>query len=226
MTLSTRIVVVDDHQLFRTGLIEILQTVDGFHIVAEGATGVEAITLAHDAKPEVLILDVEMPGPGAAATIRKILDASPSTRIVVLTMHDDADIVRSLLEAGASGYLLKSAGRTELIAAINTAARHDSAILLSVSRNTAMSLARGASPPPSPPNILSPREHEVLALLAAAKTNHDIATSLYITDGTVKRHLANIYAKLGAASRMDAVRKGIQLGVISNTFAGDPMQDR
>jgi DNA-binding NarL/FixJ family response regulator len=216
MTTPVRIVVVDDHHLFRAGVIELLQSVPEFDIAAEGATGVEAVTLTHQAKPDIVLLDVEMPGPGATATIRKILEASPRTRIVILTMHDDADIVRDLLDAGASGYLLKSAGRSELIAGITAAARTDDAIMISVSRNTALQLGRTPSVPE--PTLLSAREYEVLTLLATAHSNRDIARQLHITDATVKRHLANIYAKLGATSRLDAVRKAGQRGILPATI--------
>lgn len=220
MTTPIRIVVVDDHHLFRAGVIELLQSVPEFSIAAEGATGVEAVTLSHQTRPDVVLLDVEMPGPGAAATIRKIVEASPRTRIVILTMHDDADIIRDLLDAGASGYLLKSAGRSELVASVTAAARSDDAIVISVSRNTALQLGRTANPPE--PTLLSAREYEVLTLLAAAHSNRDMARHLHITDATVKRHLANIYAKLGATSRLDAVRKAAQRGIISDTFTDTP----
>jgi DNA-binding NarL/FixJ family response regulator len=221
VTTPIRIVVVDDHRLFRSGVVELLQTVAGFEIAAEGASGSEAITLAHELRPDVILLDIEMPGPGAAATVRKILQSSPGTRVVVLTMHDDADRVRDVFEVGASGYLIKSAGRTELIAAINTAFRNEGSVLMSVSRNTVIALGHGSTPPP--PSLLSARETEVLKLLANADANRDIAKALYISEGTVKRHLANIYAKLGASSRIDAVRKATQLGILTNTFASDAL---
>jgi DNA-binding NarL/FixJ family response regulator len=205
-----RIVVVDDHNMFRAGVIELLQSVSDFEIVAEGASGIEAITIALDVKPDIIILDVEMPGPGAKSTIHKVLEVSPTTKIIILTMHDDPDLVRELFEAGAAGYLLKSAGRTELIAAINTASRAEDSVLVSVSRATVIRLGRPAEPHS---DLFSPRELEVLLLLALGRSNRDIAASLYISTGTVKRHLTNIYAKLGASSRMDAVRKADQLGI-------------
>jgi DNA-binding NarL/FixJ family response regulator len=218
MPTPIRIIVVDDHTLFRTGVIELLQSVPTFEIIAEGASGPDAITLAYEKQPDVLVLDVEMPGPGAAATIRTVLEVSPSTRIVVLTMHDDPTLVRSLFEEGAVGYLLKSAGRSELAAAISAAARNESSVLLSVSRDTVMNLGRSATASSS---SLSAREVEVLLLLARAHTNREIAINLQISEGTVKRHLANIYNKLGATSRIDAVRRGVQLGIVPTTFVDD-----
>lgn len=219
MTTPARIVVVDDHHMFRAGVIELLQSVPEFDIVGQGATGVEAITISNEILPDIVILDVEMPGPGAMITIRRILEASPTSKIIVLTMHDDPELVRSLLDAGAVGYLLKSAGRNELIAAISTASRNEGSVLLSVSRATVMSLGQAAAQHGT--DLLSAREVEVLTLLAKANSNRDIAATLFISDGTVKRHLANIYTKLGANSRLDAVRKASQLGILTNTFATD-----
>jgi DNA-binding NarL/FixJ family response regulator len=217
---TTRIVVVDDHNLFRAGLIELLDSVSEYEITADGATGVEAITLAHEHKPDIVVLDIEMPGPGASATIRKILEASPHTKIVILTMHDDPDLVRGLLDAGATSYLLKSAGRAELIAAINAACRSEDAVLVSVSRRTLMGLGRAAAKPANSA-LFSRREIEVVQRLAEGGSNRNIAAALYISEATVKRHLANIYAKLDATSRIDAIRKAAQLGIISNTLTGD-----
>ncbi|MDP9093155.1 MAG: response regulator transcription factor [Actinomycetota bacterium] len=217
MHLPIRIVVVDDHNLFRAGVIELLQSVPDFEIVTEGASGIDAITIALDVKPDIIILDVEMPGPGAKATIHKVLEVSPTTKIIILTMHDDPELVRELFEAGAAGYLLKSAGRTELIAAISAASRAEDSVLVSVSRATVISLGRSAQPHS---DLLSPRELEVLLLLADGRSNRDIAASLYISSGTVKRHLTNIYGKLGASSRLDAVRKADQLGISARRPAG------
>lgn len=215
---TTTIVVVDDHHLFRAGLIELLDSVTEYQIAGDGATGVDAITLAHEHKPDVVILDVEMPGPGAPTTIRKILEVSPHTKIVILTMHDDPELVHSLLDAGALGYLLKSAGRAELIAAISAACRNEGSVLVSVSRNTLMSMGRSLSAT-APSELLSAREIDVVRQLAGGGSNRDIAATLLISEATVKRHLANIYAKLGATSRIDAIRRAAQHGLISNTLA-------
>ena len=211
---TTRIVVVDDHRLFRAGLIELLDSVDGFAIVAEGGTGADAVALAHEHTPDVVVLDIEMPGPGAQASVHQILEASPNTKVVVLTMHDDAEIVRSLLDAGAAAYLLKSAGRAELVAAISAACRNDDAVLLSVSRATVLRLGR--TPTMTPADLLSPREVQVVRQIANGDSNRDIAATLYISEATVKRHIANIYAKLGATSRVDAIRKAARRGIIDD----------
>jgi DNA-binding NarL/FixJ family response regulator len=215
-----RIVVADDHSLFRAGLIELLETVAEFNVLGDVPTGTAAIAAVAELKPDVLILDVEMPGPGAHAVIREVATASPETRVVVLTMHDDPDLVRSIVEAGAAGYLLKSAGRNELVAAINMAARSEGSVLLALSRSTAVGLGRG--PLQVGNGLLSPREYEILTLVAAAKSNREIARKLFISEATVKRHLANVYAKLGASSRMEAVQSAITNGILARTTLSKP----
>jgi DNA-binding NarL/FixJ family response regulator len=215
--LTTSIVVVDDHNLFRAGLIELLDSMPEFSTCGDGGSGVEAVMLADKERPDVVLLDIEMPGPGAPTTIRKIVEVSPHTRVVVLTMHDDPDLVRSILDAGAAGYLLKSAGRDELVAAIDAARRNESTVLICVSRATLLNLGRsGAAHGGS--DFLSTREVEVIRHLADGGSNRDIAAALFVTEGAVKRHLANIYAKLGATSRIDAVRKATGRGIIGRAL--------
>jgi len=195
--------VVDDHNLFRAGVIELLRSVPGFLVEAEGASGVDAVALCRRLQPDVLIMDVEMPGPGAEATIRQVSRDSPSTRIIVLTMHDSRELVRELISSGASAYLHKSAGRAELSAAVDSVLSNPDQVLVAVSR---ASVLRSDEPEPVA-GVLSVRELDVLARLAQGKSNSEIAAELYISDSTVKRHLTNIYAKLGAVSRVDAVRR-------------------
>jgi DNA-binding NarL/FixJ family response regulator len=219
MSRPSRIVVVDDHTMFRAGVIELLQSVPDFEIVGEGASGMDAIAASREFRPDIVILDVEMPGPGAMATIHKVLEASPNSKIIILTMHDDPELLRDLFEAGASAYLLKTAGRTELVAAIHTVSQNFGAVLISVSRATVLGLGRPVQPES---DLLSPRELEVLTLLTEGHSNRDIAASLYISSGTVKRHLTNIYGKLGASTRLEAVRKAQQLGILSAPQKGAP----
>jgi DNA-binding NarL/FixJ family response regulator len=200
---EVRIVVVDDHGLFRAGVIELLRSVPGFVVEAEGASGTDAISLVRQLRPDVLIMDVEMPGPGAQATVRQIGRDSPSTRIIMLTMHDNRELVRELLTLGASAFLHKSASRPELSAAVNAVVSEPDQVLVVVSRSSIL----GPDQPEPLPGLLSTRELEVLTLLAQGLSNSEMAVRLFISDSTVKRHLTNIYAKLGASSRVDAVGK-------------------
>jgi DNA-binding NarL/FixJ family response regulator len=212
VTDEIRIVVVDDHSLFRAGVTELLRSVPGFVVEAEGASGTDAIALCRQLHPHVLIMDVEMPGPGAPATVRQVSRDSPTTRIIVLTMHDSSTLVRELIGLGASAYLHKSAGRPELAAAVNSVMRDADQVLVAVSRTSMLGPERSESTP----GLVSARELEVLTLLAQGLSNSEIAARLFISDSTVKRHLTNVYAKLGAASRVDAVRRA----QAANLFAG------
>lgn len=200
---QVRLVVVDDHTLFRQGLLELLASDPGVHVVADGASGPEAVSLATVHQPDVLLLDVEMPGPGAAATIAELRRNAPRTQVAVLTMHHDADLVRDLLDSGAVAYLAKTIVREQLLSAVWSVAVPGGNVVLSVPR-----AALGGLEPSIGKVSLSARELEVFRLVARACSNAQVAAELFITEATVKRHLTNVYAKLGAVSRVDAIRKG------------------
>jgi DNA-binding NarL/FixJ family response regulator len=197
------IAVADDHTLFRQGLRELLSTDPDFEVVGEGETGEEALELVRKYRPEVLLLDVEMPGPGAKAVIGRITEAYPETAVIILTMHNSPAIVRGLLESGAAAYLMKTIARDELVSAVRSVSRSRANVILSVPRTTLQSLERQQEQH----TLLSERELEVLRLVAKAMSNAQIAARLFISEGTVKRHLTSIYAKLGAVSRVDAIKK-------------------
>jgi DNA-binding NarL/FixJ family response regulator len=200
---------VDDHALFREGIASILQRNLHIEVVGQGATSDEALELAQRLEPDVLLLDVEIPGDPARATIGRIGRAAPGTGVVILTMHRDTLLRDELLAAGAVEYVLKTAPSAELVRAVRRAA--------AIMRGTE---AAGESAPGKPSararrGILSRREHEVLRLIAQARSNREIARELSIVEGTVKRHTSSIYAKLGARSRMDAVRRADRIGLLA-----------
>lgn len=205
-----RLVVVDDHGLFRAGLIELLHSDPGVIVVGDGASGDAALALAAEHQPDVMLMDIEMPGPGAEATLTGVLEVSPHTAILVLTMHDDATMVRTLLRLGAAGYLIKSIEYHELLAAVRAAVRDQSTVTVSVSRATLGRLDHHKEPADV---LLSPRELAVLGALAQACSNVQIGAQLFISQGTVKRHLTNLYAKLGATGRVDALLKARAAGL-------------
>lgn len=208
-----RICLADDHTLFRDGIREMLNTDPALVVVGGASTGEDAVALTTRLRPDVLLLDVEMPGPGAAAVIRQVRFTAPQTRVIVLTMHDDPDLVHKLLQAGASAYLLKSIMRDELIAAVRSVVhRPTENVFLAVSRQTVEQLDREKTRTDGV--RLTDRELQVLRLTADAMTNSQIATRLFITEATVKRHLTNIYGKLHAMSRVDAIRKATLLKLI------------
>ena len=211
-----KVLLVDDHALFREGVAEICDAEEDMRVVGEARNGVEAVTLAAKETPDVVVLDVEMPVMGAEMTISRILRVSPSSKVLVLTMYDEPRLVRKLLALGAHGYIVKNATRGELVAAIRTVYQVENRVVLSVSRSTADRL-EGAEK-----SMLSSRELEVLLLMARAMSNSQIASHLHISEGTVKRHLTNIYAKLGVSSRADAAKKALTSGLITFRDLSEP----
>ena len=211
-----KVLLVDDHALFREGVAEIFDAEAGMEVVGVAANGQEAVELTAEVKPDVVLMDVEMPLMGAEQAVRRILYTSPSSKILVLTMYDEPRLVRKLLMLGAHGYLVKNATREELVAAVRTVHRVEDRIVLSVSRSTADRLEG------SERSVLSSRELEVLLLVARAMSNSQVASRLHISEGTVKRHLTNIYAKLGVSSRADAAKKALTSGLLTFRDLSEP----
>jgi DNA-binding NarL/FixJ family response regulator len=219
MTTSVTVALADDHTLFREGVREILSTDPRLRVIGEAAHGEAAVALCVEARPDVLLLDVEMPGPGAVAVLRQLRRLCPGTQVVVLTMHDDAGVVHDMLSCGAAAYLVKTVPGAELIAVVASVAREPATVLVSVSRRTIDRLdLRG---PGGGGGSLTDRELDVLRLTAQALSNAQIASRLHITEATVKRHLTNIYAKLNAVSRVDAIRKATAARLIG-VYHGRP----
>ncbi|MEV0279516.1 response regulator transcription factor [Streptomyces sp. NPDC050610] len=203
-----RILVADDHVLLREALCDLLRAEADFEVCAEAGDGEEVLRLAARHRPDAVLLDIEMPrNEDPAATVRKLLQHQPELRVVVLSMHDDARLIQDLLAEGASGYLHKGSDRETLAAALRS--RSDlgrRVVTISVSDRT---LRANETAEAGPAARLSPREREVLDLVAAALSNRQIGARLGITEGTIKRHLRNIFDKLDAVSRLDAVNKAL-----------------
>ncbi|CAN5143876.1 response regulator transcription factor [soil metagenome] len=219
--MSLRIVIADDHAMFRSGLRAILDTQPDFDCVAEVADGRTAVSEINRLQPDVAILDIRMPkldGITAAETI--LADPASSTRILVLTTYDADDYVYRALAAGASGFLLKTLPPEELIAAIRVAGRGDALIDPSVTRRLVArftaSIAPAQPPVPTAPGLerLTPRETEVLRLLAAGHSNAEIGARLYVGDETVKTHVSRILSKLDLRDRVHAVIYAHTYGLI------------
>ena len=206
-----RILVADDHTLLREALCELLRAEEDFDVVADAGDARAAIRLAAQTRPDVALLDIQMPyNEDPAATVRHLLQRQPELRIIILSMDDHPVLVRQLLALGVRGYLHKSASRQTLSAAIRE--RADSG-----RRTVTVSVASGALQPDTRLTTrgrLSEREIEVLGLVAAALSNRQIGARLGITEGTVKRHLRNLFEKLDAVSRLDAVNKAVALSLI------------
>lgn len=205
-----KVLLVDDHTLFREGIAEIFAADPVTKVVGEAENGEQAVALAQRERPEVILLDVEMPIMGAEETIRQLSRVSPSSKVVILTMYDEPSLVRKLLSLGAHAYVVKSATREELLATVHTVNKDDDRVIISVSRSTLERLEGKEG------GLLSSRELEVLSLVAKGGSNAQIASNLFISEGTVKRHLTNIYAKLNVASRMDAISKAMSAGLLED----------
>jgi DNA-binding NarL/FixJ family response regulator len=211
---AIRVLLADDHTMFRQGLKEMLSTDAGIEIVGEADNGRDAIALAQRVKPDVVVLDVEMPVMGAAEAMEVMLGNSPPPRIVIVTMYDNPRLVREFLALGASAYLVKSASLEELIAAVRTAASSPLGppgqnVILAVPRSVLELVNENAEEMPSG------RELEILLLASRGLSNRQIAASLHISEATVKRHLANLYAKIRVSSRSEATHKALLQGWIS-----------
>ncbi|MFI6298479.1 response regulator [Nonomuraea sp. NPDC050790] len=202
--------IVDDHALFREGLREILEAGGDIGIVGEAGDSAGAVAMVGATKPDVLLLDVEIPGDEVTETVGKVRRISPGTQIIILSMYDGPQLLTRLLAAGIRGYLLKSVHRHELIAAVKSVHEDPSRVVLAVSRH---SLAHVESGPPS--GGLSEKELEVLQLAAQALSNAQIARRLGLAEATVKRHMRNIFVKLNAVSRIDAVNKAVAASLLA-----------
>lgn len=204
----TRLLVADDHTLFREGIAEICRTAPDLDVVAQAATGDEVLRLVRMTAVDVVLLDVEMPGPPLDRTMTEISLVPAPPRIAILSMHDDARLVGRILSLGAQAYISKGSGREQLLAAIRAVRGQPGDAVICVPEKTVRELGEPRQ------NPLSARECEVLGLVSNGFSNAQIATRLYITEGTVKRHLTNIYLKLDVRSRMNAVNKARTMNLI------------
>jgi DNA-binding NarL/FixJ family response regulator len=204
-------IVVDDHTLFRDGIRELLSTEPDIEVLAEGRNGEDAIALTSQLEPDVVLLDVEMPGPPAQEVIPHIRAICPGSRVIVVTMYADPELAYELMTLGARAYLVKDVSREQLFGAIRTVMHDDMRTLLaSATANLNGPDRAGLAGKP----VLSAREQAVLELAAEAMTNAQIGSILFIAEGTVRRHLSNAYRKLGASGRLAAVNRAVAAGLI------------
>ena len=220
---TTRVHLADDHTMFREGLESILASHgDGIEVVGRSSTGGEdAVALVEQSKPDVVITQIDVDLNTAREVLSKIRSASPDSRIVVLTMHDNLHYLKALSKLGIDAYIHKSSSAEELIATIGTLSRDPEGnnVVVSMPRSLLERLGE------EPAGALSERETEIVVLAARGLSNHQIATELDLSEATVKRHLANVYAKIGVGSRSEAVRTALKeqwigLGDIASSAAG------
>jgi DNA-binding NarL/FixJ family response regulator len=200
--------IVDDHPVVRDGLRGMLAGDPGLEVIGEASDGSEAVALAEALRPDVILMDLRMPGMGGVAAIEMLAERRVAARVLVLTTYDsDSEVVRAL-EAGATGYMLKDSPRDDLVHAIRSAARGEAVLSPSV----ATRLVRQIRAPGQDP--LSDRELEVLTLIAQGETNRGAAGRLFISEATVKTHLLHIYAKLDVNDRAAAVASAYERGLL------------
>jgi DNA-binding NarL/FixJ family response regulator len=221
---TVRVVVADDQELVRAGFTAVLGTQPDFEVVAEAATGREAVDLARTHRPDVVLMDVRMPDlDGIAATAEICRDARTRSRVLILTTFDLDEYVLAALRAGASGFLLKDAPRDALYAAVRTVAAGDALLAPSVTRRLIERHLRLDQPSPElvagALDRMTDRERQVLVLLARGLSNTEIATRLHLSEATVRTHIGHLFAKIGARDRAQAVVFAYESGIV---HAGDP----
>lgn len=207
-----RVLIADDHALVRSGLRMLLESEGGFEVVAEAGTADEAVRAARLEKPDVVLLDVVMPGRSGLEALGEVLEAAPDAKVLVLSMQDDPRYVREAFAAGASGYLLKEAADAELVAALREVAAGSHYVHPALGARMAAADAAAQAKAASDP--LSEREREVLRLLALGHTNQEIAKLLFISVRTAESHRARIMQKLQLTSRADLVRYALSSGAL------------
>ena len=211
--MTIRLMLADDHRMLREGLSRSMRE-EGFDIVAEARNGAEAVQLATQVKPDVILMDVTMPELDGVEACRQIRDAFPSARIVMLTMHADQDVLANAIRAGASGYLVKDCSTNEIASAVRMAAAGDTALSPQLAATMLDEVRRMDQPAPEQERVVTKREEEVLQLIADGCSTPEVAERLYISQKTVKNHLASIYQKLDARDRTQAVLSAVRMGIV------------
>jgi two-component system, NarL family, response regulator DegU len=223
---KTKIVIIDDHQLFREGVKRILDFEENFEVVAEGDDGKQAVELVEQYNPDVVIMDINMPDVNGVEATRKLIEAYPDTKVIILSIHDDESYVTHALKSGAVGYLLKEMDANTLIEAVKVVADGGSYLHPKVTHNLVKEYRRLANDGQAegeqqgyqkvevrrPLHLLTRRECEVLQLLADGKSNRAIGEELYISEKTVKNHVSNILQKMNVNDRTQAVVVAIKNG--------------
>ncbi len=223
MNKSISVLLADDHVVVRAGTRQLLERHPDITIIGEASNGQEAVSLTADLKPDVVVMDIRMPGMTGVEATRCIKEEHPGICVLVLTAHDDDEYVFALLQAGANGYLLKTAEADELVQAIRTVVRGELALTPMVAGKVVSQFTSGRTLPDILASIkndydgLTGREMDILRLVGKGLTNKEIGRSLYISDRTVQAHLSNIFSKLNVSSRTEAVMYAVRKGWIATT---------
>lgn len=213
--MTIRLLLADDHRMLREGLRRSMVEA-GFDVVGEAADGIEAVRMAEALKPDVVLMDVTMPRCDGVEACRRVVESDNGARVVMLTMHSDTSTIAEAIRAGASGYLTKDCATAEICDAVRMAADGETAVSAGIARSMLAEVERldGPSTPPAE-RVVSEREVEVLQLIADGCSTPEVAERLYISQKTVKNHLASIYQKLDARDRTQAVLQAVRMGIVS-----------
>jgi DNA-binding NarL/FixJ family response regulator len=212
-----RVLVCDDHPVYRDGLSMLLSSLEGLEVVGTAADGVEAVRRAGELQPDVVVMDLQMPGLNGIEATARMTAEHPHVAVLVLTMYDDDESVFAAMRAGARGYLLKGAAQDVIARAITSVAQGEAIFGPAVARRVAAHFsgaapARSAAPPEAFPQLTA-REREVLDLLAAGRTNAQIAAALFLSPKTVRNNVSNVFAKLQVAGRSEAIVRARDAGL-------------
>ena len=208
-----RVLIADDHALFRYGVRAMLASEDGFEVAGEAATGEEAVALAAEMSPDVVLMDIQMPGINGIEATRRIVEADPKVGVVVVTMFEENDSVFAAMRAGARGYVLKGADAAEVIKVVGAVAGGEAHFGPDIARRL---MGFFSAPRPAPEEAfpeLTAREREVLELMARGLGNPEIARRLYLSDKTVRNHVSNVFLKLRVADRAGAIVRAREAGM-------------
>ena len=220
-----RVLIADDHPIVRAGIRMLINAQPDMEVVGEAADGHEALRQAREANPDVLTLDLTMPGGGGLKTLEGFRQACPQTRVLVVTMHEDPAYLRAALAAGGSGYVVKSAADGELLTAIRALAQGRTFVSMKLTDSDAdQVLGHQATSTQSPPraraSLLSPREQDVLKLVAQGYTNQEVGTRMHLSVKTIETYRARLMDKLGLHSRADLTRYALEMGLLSGKDEG------
>jgi DNA-binding NarL/FixJ family response regulator len=208
-----RVLIADDHPFFRDGLRVLLAATADTELVGEADDGAQTVALAAELQPDVILMDLQMPGLGGIEATRRILHASPHVGVLVVTMYEDDDSVFAAMRAGARGYLLKGADKEEMRVAIRAVARGEAVFGPAIARRLMQYFAAPRQSPTDTFPDLTERERQILALLAAGRTNQEIAERLVLTLKTVRNYVSNVFAKLQVSDRAQAIIRAREAGL-------------
>jgi len=220
LTPEVRVVIVDDHPVVRQGLRTFLAVQDGIAVVGEAGDGAEALATVRSLAPDVVLLDLVMPGMDGVAAIARLTEESPDTKVLVLTSFPDDDKLLAAVRAGAAGYLLKDVAPAELVEAVRAVARGEAALSSRPAARLLRDYAQGRSS--ASPVALTGREREVLALVGRGLANKQIARELSIAEKTVKTHVSHVLSKLGLADRTQAALYAVRVGLVGPGAGSGP----